>query len=263
MLAALHRQRMALRLSARRALGSKGNATENFFGLKVQSDSYRSLMGTFAELFVRREYPVLDEKDGGLILDCGANIGLASLYFKSILPNSRIIAFEPSPSTFQTLRSNIERNGVTGVELHNEALAREPGTLELFADLTTPDSPVASAMQNTLAPNAQSIARVPAVRLSDHINGPVELLKLDIEGGEHDVLHDLLDSGKIKHVRRMLIELHHHLTPQDNRMGLFLSLLERAGMGYHLRPCQRWTWDVQEFQAFIVDTYWPNGRPAA
>ena len=45
-----------------------------------------------------------------LILDLGANIGLSSVYFHHIWPNSKIIAVEPSEDNFKVLRENFGSN---------------------------------------------------------------------------------------------------------------------------------------------------------
>ena len=50
------------------------------------------------------------------ILDCGANVGLASLYFKRLYPQARITAYEADPDIYQCLRNNLRRNGASDVE---------------------------------------------------------------------------------------------------------------------------------------------------
>jgi hypothetical protein len=40
------------------------------------------------------------------IVDCGANIGMTSLYFSQRYPNSRIFAIEPEPTNFKLLKQN-------------------------------------------------------------------------------------------------------------------------------------------------------------
>jgi FkbM family methyltransferase len=43
------------------------------------------------------------------IIDAGANIGLASVYFASRFPNARILAIEPERKNFEILVKNVER----------------------------------------------------------------------------------------------------------------------------------------------------------
>ena len=43
-----------------------------------------------------------------MIIDCGANIGISLIYLKMVLPQSKIIAFEPDPFLFDYLTRNIK-----------------------------------------------------------------------------------------------------------------------------------------------------------
>jgi len=54
-----------------------------------------------------------------LIFDCGANIGLATLYFKNLYLGARIVAFEADPETAAVLRENVSANHLQDVSVHN------------------------------------------------------------------------------------------------------------------------------------------------
>src|SRR5688572_6336531 len=45
--------------------------------------------------------------DPKFIVDAGANIGIASIYFATKFPNARVIAIEPEPENFTLLEKNI------------------------------------------------------------------------------------------------------------------------------------------------------------
>ena len=61
----------------------------------------------FAQLLANREYRCLDQSDiSGLVIDCGANIGLSTLYFLTRFPNAHLIALEPDPDNFKMLARN-------------------------------------------------------------------------------------------------------------------------------------------------------------
>ena len=47
------------------------------------------------------------EKPPRTLVDAGANIGLASLYFANRFPSANIIAIEPEQSNFDLLRKNV------------------------------------------------------------------------------------------------------------------------------------------------------------
>ncbi len=80
---------------------------------------------------------------------------------------------------------------------------------------------------------------VPQRRLSDFVDGPVDLIKLDVEGAEGDVLDDLIETGAIAHVRTLVLEYHNYLAPGESAMGAFLERLATHGFEYRLSARER------------------------
>ena len=76
------------------------------------ADGARVCIGTRTELLAMREIFALDEYaidlpfEPAVVLDCGANVGFASLYFASRYPGARIYAIEADPATFPRLDRN-------------------------------------------------------------------------------------------------------------------------------------------------------------
>ena len=62
--------------------------------------------------------------DGDCIFDVGANIGMFTLFLQQKLRNATVHAFEPSPNTFEVLKTNATLYG-TDVRLHNCGVADE------------------------------------------------------------------------------------------------------------------------------------------
>ena len=75
---------------------------------------------------------------------------------------------------------------------------------------------------------------VPSRRLSDFILGPVDLLKLDVEGAEYRVLCDLLSSGEAQSIKQIVIEYHHRMENERSCLTDFLRQLEQAGFEYQI-----------------------------
>lgn len=65
-----------------------------------------------------------------VFLDIGANIGNYSLELKKYFFNHNVIAFEPSPATFDKLLVNVGKN--SGIVCVNSALSDFSGMSELF-----------------------------------------------------------------------------------------------------------------------------------
>ena len=83
----------------------------------------------FVDIFIRNAYFFEAKRSDPLIIDAGANIGMATLYFKFLYPKAKIIAFEPFGATFAVLMDNIELNNLKDVRLVNSALSDHAGNL--------------------------------------------------------------------------------------------------------------------------------------
>jgi FkbM family methyltransferase len=211
-----------------------------------------SLLNLYREIFVRQHYYFRPDTDSPLILDCGANLGMATLYFKWLYPKARIEAFEPDPTTFAALEKNVSQNQLTDVVTHNCALWSENGDIEFFVDHTIPGSPLMSTDRSRLDGMA---IRVPSKRLSDFVLGPVDFLKLDVEGSEHQVLCDLLSSGKAQSIKQMVVEYHHHIGDERSRLADFLRQLEQAGFEYQIHASLFPVTSQGVFQDMLIGAY--------
>ena len=207
----------------------------------------------YREVFAEREYWFATDEPRPVILDCGSNIGMAILFFKALYPDAVITAFEPAPWACKAIEETIRANDLRDVAVHNAALAECDGTLELFHDPTHPGSAVMSVFSERMPGEA---VRVPAVRLSRHISGPVDFLKLDVEGSELAVLRDLVASGAIGRIRQMVIEFHHHMSPSVDNLSECLAILEGNGFGYQLTSTPVYTPITRgQFQDVLVHAY--------
>ena len=184
------------------------------------------------EIFFKGEYSFEAGTESPVILDCGANIGMATLYFKYLYPKARISSFEADPVTASVLKKNVEQNRLVDVSVHNLMLSNKEGELPFYTCEEVAGIPSMSGNPNRTLNHREILVK--AGKLSTYIEGPVDLLKLDVEGGEWDVMADLLESGKIKLVRKMVIEYHHKIDGQASCFSKFLSLLEEGGFEYQI-----------------------------
>jgi protein-L-isoaspartate O-methyltransferase len=81
------------------------------------------------DIFVNRALAFESASRSPRILDCGANVGLASLFFSRLYPGARVTAFEADPSLFQMLDANLKANGAAAVETRHAAIWTSTGTL--------------------------------------------------------------------------------------------------------------------------------------
>jgi FkbM family methyltransferase len=162
-----------------------------------------------------------------MVVDCGANIGMSVLYFKYFYPNARILAFEPGRDAFQLLQRNVQANGLNNVQLEPKAVGMQEGKASFFVDPN-----ISGGTMNSLVPGrlgGVTTEDVDVVRLSNYITGPVDLLKIDIEGGEQAVLNDLLSTNAISNVRQLVMEYHQHVDQTPSETGRLLDQLRAVG----------------------------------
>ncbi len=226
--------------------------SSKMMGFDISYFDRPSLEHLYREIFVRQYYYCRADTDAPVVFDCGANVGMATLYFKWLYPKARILAFEPDPRTFAVLNRNIGQNHLTDVTTHNCALWDENGEIKFFVDETAPGSLMMSTDSSRLYSTSID---VPGRRLSDFIHGPVDLLKLDVEGAEHRILCDLVRSGKIHCIRRMVIEYHHHMAGQRSRLAGFLGQLEQAGFEYQIHASLYPVTCTNAFQDMLIGAY--------
>jgi FkbM family methyltransferase len=168
-------------------------------------------LAPYGQVFHAREYELDFARAPRTVIDAGANLGFASLYFANRHPDARIVAIEAEASNFALLRRNVAPYGnVTPV---HAALWDEESTVRVV------ESPYGSWGFRTSAdveaqPDASDTTvratTVPAL-MRDHGLESVDLLKVDIEGAEKRLFDD--SAGWIDRVGVVIAELHDWLVP--------------------------------------------------
>jgi FkbM family methyltransferase len=161
------------------------------------------------------------------ILDCGGNVGLASLFFKRRFPGARITAYEADPAIFAILKANLAANRASDVETVHAALWTSNGRVTFRAEGSD------SGMIDGLSGAAGTALDVPSLRLRDIIanqaDGGIDLLKLDIEGAEEAVLADC--EPVLARVGALVMDLH-EFDAANRQAPRVLELLSRNGFTY-------------------------------
>ena len=175
-----------------------------------------SLQYQFLEIFLQRGYDFEAERPDPLIFDCGGNIGLSAIWFKLRYPQSRVVVFEADPAIAEVLEGNLDRLGVKeGVKVVHAAVWTKNGKIHFLSN----------GADSGRVNEQKGDKLVDAVRLADLITESVDLLKLDIEGAEYKVIHDLCETGKIRLVHRMICEIHGRSKEDKDRLAKMLAAL--------------------------------------
>jgi FkbM family methyltransferase len=204
----------------------------NLLGFRVSCLSQGAYQLLLREIFFKGEYIFQAQSDSPAILDCGANIGMATLFFKHLYPNARISCFEADPVTASVLEKNVAQNRLQNVTVYNLLLANSEGDQPFYTGADEAGILSMSANPDRTSNHREIVVKTG--KLSNYIDGPIDLAKLDVEGAEWEVMADLKTSGKISLIRRMVIEYHHRIGGQSSRLAGFLSLLEEEGFEYQI-----------------------------
>ncbi|MBP9717185.1 MAG: FkbM family methyltransferase [Candidatus Pacebacteria bacterium] len=203
-------------------------------GFVIEGFDLSTLRFLYEETFLRQEYNV-QLKVTPYCVDAGANIGIATLFIKWLYPEAHVLAIEPDPATVELLRKNVVRNKLTNVTVFHGAIGDHSGELNLYVHPTKKGS----LKMSTYARKGMTVeVQVPAERLSTLLLKAgwtqVDLAKIDIEGAEWQVLHDLTTSGWLTKVQQYVIEYHHLMGTHESKFGEFLKHFETAGYLYQM-----------------------------
>jgi FkbM family methyltransferase len=138
------------------------------------------------------------------ILDIGANVGAASVYFALHYPSARVLAFEPDSACCRVLRENIV--DLPLVRLFDFGLSGRDERAELFLGSV---DPATSSLGRSVLASDQSIEvelRDPEPILRELGVEVIDILKLDTEGQEVAILHAL--EPRLDRTRAIYVEYH-------------------------------------------------------
>jgi FkbM family methyltransferase len=142
--------------------------------------------GVASEIFVHdfyNDHGSLETNNVRLVVDLGANVGFSLLHFLHKYPSCCIIADEPHSGHVKQAERNLALDGSRDrVELHDKAAGAKNRTMYLSQEETS------SSLSD--AASAATIA-VEVVDIFPRLLGErIDLLKMDIEGGEYEILAD-------------------------------------------------------------------------
>ncbi len=180
------------------------------------------------EIFTHQIYYFETDSPTPVIIDAGAHIGLATLYFKNLYPDAHILAFEPNPLLFPLLQENIAQNHLTQVEIFPVALTKHNGPTTFYYD-ATPWQWLSTSSLTANAWNGQQktvSCSVTGARLDQYLTpfSSIDLLKLDLEGAESTVLLSI--RSQLDKVKHLIFEFH---PTRNQKLAELLPFLTKKG----------------------------------
>jgi FkbM family methyltransferase len=194
-------------------------------GVKIIYRLNRGDIQSVREIWFDEGYKLPFDIAPRLIVDLGANIGMTSLWYSKRYACPAVIAVEPSAENAKLLRKNFAANGIEAVVIEAAVGSRDGkatflaardsnlGTLAHGVSAEGVTVPVVS--MRTVLQKAEKLGR-----------GTIDLLKIDIEGGETDLLS--ADTAWLGRVGAIVIEFH----PDRVDYWDLVNRIKAAGLQY-------------------------------
>lgn len=181
-------------------------------GLRLTSRRYDIDGASFKKVWLQRAY---DPQEFGIpfawskvrsVIDCGAHIGMFTLYAAQKSPRAKIICIEPDTANIRMLQKNIEQNKLEKrVTPHSIGIGNgKPVTLYTFPNDRGGNSIYKKSDDGI--PMMIRTASLHELFKTEHIE-TCDFLKLSCEGAEYDALY-ALDEEHLKKIRCLYVECH-------------------------------------------------------
>jgi FkbM family methyltransferase len=168
-------------------------------GIELRYRLNRGDMQSIREVWIDEAYRLPFDVTPKLVVDLGANIGLTSLWLAHRYGCTTIVAVEPQPENARLARLNLARNNIEATVV--EAAV---GT----SDCTVYFKEEADSNLGHVATSGRPVRQVSMDTVLGNLppGAEVDLIKMDIEGGEGPLLEDNLDW--LRRVRSIIAETH-------------------------------------------------------
>ena len=190
-------------------------------GVRVRYRLNRGDIQSIREVWLEGAYRLPFPVSKGVLVDIGANIGLTSIWLTKEYGFTNIIAVEPDKENAALVRKNFDLNGIRGT-IMDAAIGPYDGT----AKFQTADE----SNLGRLSHEGQIVTVISMRSILDRLRlSEVDLVKIDIEGGEQALL-----TGPVEwlyQTKAIIAEFH----PNVVDYATLTQLLERLGFK-HVHP---------------------------
>ena len=131
-----------------------------------------------------------------IIFDVGSHTGVYSLCAAAVAKSSKIVSFEPVPQNVYRQSTNIRLNQFTNIELVTAAVAASTGKVPMH--IPNIGSYLTQGAKFSVSKDDEGSQLVQGIGIDEsvRINGNLDLIKIDVEGGEPAVLAGMVRTLK-------------------------------------------------------------------
>lgn len=210
------------------AIKQKRNGKISISGLQLEYNDIRSLVAMYNEIFYQEHFFLSCQSKEPVMIDCGANIGLASLYFKQLYKNAQIVAIEADPDIARILSTNFDTNRLSGEIIQKAVWTNDNMTINFGQSGSDAGSILAT----------ENVISVPTIRLKSLLESyeKIDFLKMDIEGAEFEVILDCAQA--LQRVDYLFVEFHSFPHKPQGLEAILATCVEN-GFRYQILPARR------------------------
>lgn len=195
----------------------------------------RCSQGVIDDIFHWNEYPIIGNRQPKTIVDIGANVGVAALWFAMHYLEAEIHAYEPSVESYELLLRNTEGLNVV---CHQSAVSDFCGAANLRRGMVSVCSSLFKTGHDERGKETVNVEHAGDVVLS---LGP-DILKIDAEGAEISILESIgkqlagigivyveYHRGRYRHQIEEMFRATHHLARgkiRHQNQGVFTYVRE-------------------------------------
>ena len=157
---------------------------------KPEKNGETSGLANIFEIFLIKNYNPkgMEIKNGDLVIDIGANIGMYSVYASLLSPRGKVYSYEPFPIHFKRMLNNIKLNNLKNVVPFNLAVS------EFNKKRGLNISHVSSGMHSFFFRGSGKKVQVNCITLKKIFDKnkieKCDFLKIDCEGAEYEILYE-------------------------------------------------------------------------
>lgn len=171
----------------------------------------------FKAIFAHSEYEVTLNFTPSTIIDVGANVGLAAIYFVNKYPKSTVFCIEPEKTNFELLKENVAK--YNNIHPLKNAISNQSGQTINVIDIGGGNwafrTEAVEFSQNKKVNDSAKTITITDIMKQNGLD-TIDILKIDVEGAEGQLFESRYQDW-LPRTRCLLIELHDRFAPGSSK----------------------------------------------
>jgi len=162
----------------------------------------------------------IDFKEGDIVIDIGANVGMVSILLAKKFPFLKIYSFEPLKENYDNFIKNIELNNIPKevITAENKAVTKDGRSITMSINSANKGGSSTTDVISINSIMTKENSQVESITLEEifkkyNIN-KLKLLKIDCEGSEYEILYNA-DTNLLKNIENLRGEFHENKNLTD------------------------------------------------